>query len=107
MTDRELDELVSEAREALAAPTHERVSRCFDVLPRLTDALDQVCLYQQELRDTRAQLTHAVRTMREEVWRAQKVDPALTFNGAKIAAALGDIRTLLERLDRLIHGSEQ
>ena len=104
MIDEELDELVSEAQAALAAPTHERVSRCFDVLPRVVDALDRVVLYRHELRDTRTQLTAAMRGMREEVWYAQRMHPELTYNAAKIAAALGQIRTLLERLEKLIHG---
>lgn len=105
MTDQELNELVGEAQQALAAPTHERVSRCFDVLPRMVDALDRVALYQHELREVRTELTAAVRAMREEVWKAQKIDPDLTFNGAKIAASLGAVKGLLDKLDRLIHGA--
>lgn len=100
--DNELIDLVSEGRAAMAAPIQSRVSACFEVLPRLVDALDRISLYQTELRHVRSDLTAAVRKLREEVWKAQKVNPDCTYNNANVHAALIKVNEILGKLDRLI-----
>lgn len=100
--DNELIDLVSEGRAAMAAPIQGRVSACFEVLPRLVDALDRVATYQTELRQVRSDLTAAVRNLRVEVWKAQKVNPECTYNNANVHAALVKVNEILAKLDRLI-----
>lgn len=100
MTD--LDELVTEARTAMAAPVHERVSRCFDVLPRMLAALDHVALYRIEVVDTRDLLTTHVRKLREAIWEAQRKHPEVTYNSGPIQREMVAIRELLDRLERLL-----
>lgn len=86
----------------MAAPAVERVHACLTVMPKLVDALDRVALYQTELRDVRLDLTTAVRNLREEVWKAQKLHPDVTYRSAQVHAALGRVNLVLDRLDRLI-----
>lgn len=98
----ELFDLVAEGHAAMAAPAIERVHACLMVMPKLVDALDRVSLYQTELRDVRTDLTTAVRTLREEVWKAQKQHPEVTYRSAQVHAALKKVNEVLDRLDRLI-----
>lgn len=102
----ELLDLVSEGYAALAAPAIERVHACLTVLPRIVEALDRVSRYQTELRDVRSDLTAAVRHLREEVWKAQKVNPEATYRAAHVHAALKKVTEVLDRLDRLIYAEE-
>jgi hypothetical protein len=71
-------------------------------MPKLVEALDRVSLYQTELRDVRSDLTAAVRQLREEVWKAQKLHPEVTYRSAQVHAALIRVNEILDRLDRLI-----
>jgi hypothetical protein len=103
VADEELLDLVAEGRAALAAPTIQRVHACLTVLPKLVDALDRVALYQHELRDIRAALTVKVRALREEVWKAQKMHPEVTYRSAQVHRAVQDISVELDRLDRLLY----
>lgn len=106
MPDRELDELLSEAHEALSAPVFERVSRALTVLPKLVNALDRVAQTRYEFLTIRSQLTRTVRAMREEVWEAQKKHPDVTFNAAKIQRTTMSISTQLDQLAALLNPSE-
>lgn len=103
MPDRELDELLSEAHEALAAPVFERVSRALAVLPKLVSALDRVAQTRYEFHTVRAQLTRTVRAMREEVWEAQKRHPDVTYNAAKIHRTMMSISAQLDQLAALLN----
>lgn len=105
--DRELDELLSEAHEALAAPVFERVSRALTVLPKLVGALDRVAQTRYEFDTVRAQLTHTVRTMREQVWEAQKQHPDLTYNAAKIHRTMSSITAQLDQLALLLYSPQE
>lgn len=106
MIDVELDDLLAEARLAANDRTVARVSRTLDVFPRVVVALDRVVLYRRELRDSREELTVAVRRMREAVWQLQKADPSVTLGAAHIEREVHVIRRLLDRIDRLLHTPE-
>lgn len=87
----------------MSAPIHERVSRTFEVMPRMIDALDRVARYQVELRQVRIDLTTAVRKLREEVWTAQKMHPEVTYRSAQVHAAMQQVNTIIDRLQRLLY----
>lgn len=99
----DLLDLLAEGQAALAQPVMSRVSAVLTVAPLLVDALDRVCQYQVELRDTRRELTVAVREFREAVWEAQKAHPEVTYRAAHVQTTLRRVSELLDRLDRLIH----
>lgn len=101
--DTDLLDLVAEGHAALAQPAVARVSAVLTIAPLLVDALDRVCQYQVELRDTRRELTVAVRAFREAVWDAQKAHPEVTYRAAHVQTTLRRVSELLDRLDRLIH----
>lgn len=106
MPETELYALVSEGRAALAAPIHARVSACFEVLPKIVDALERTALYQTELRQVRKELTEAVEEFRTQVYDAQKLHPGVTFNNAHIRASLRKVTEILSKLDRLMFRTE-
>lgn len=100
--DEELRLLSQEAREALAAPWHEKVSRAFEVLPKVVSALDRAAEFHEELRAIQAELTAAVRSFRERVWEAQALDPDLHLNNAKVHKALSKLNQIMQRLENLL-----
>lgn len=102
----ELDELISEAHDALRAPYSERVSRALLVLPKLVDALDRVARRRAEFTDARAQLTQTVRAMREQVWDAQKRHPEVTYNGGQIQRTMLSLQAQLDQLALLLYPPE-
>lgn len=103
--DVELCDLLAEGKAALRSSPFERVSNCLTVLPKLVVALDRVSLYQTELRDVRAELTKAMRGLREEIWTAQKTEPGSTYRRAHIQKHLARMLELIDTADRLIHTS--
>lgn len=105
--DGELAELVSEARSAMAAPAHARVSLMFEVMPKMVNALDRVSQYQHDLKQVRVDLTAAVRKLREEVWEAQKQHPELTYRAAHVHAAMREVNVIIDRLQRLIYQEQE
>lgn len=106
MPDDELDALLSEARHALAAPPFERVSRALTVLPKLVNALDRVAQTCYEFSTVRSQLTFTVRTMREQVWEAQRMHPEVTFNAAAVHRTMLSLVAQLDALALLLHCPE-
>ena len=103
VNDDDLLGLVKEGRQALAAPAFDRVHLALVVLPKLVDALDRVALYQVELRQVRVELTAAVRTLREEVWEAQKQHPQVTYRAAHVQKAMTEVNRILDKLDTMLY----
>lgn len=94
--------LVRQGRTAMAAPLAERVHACLSVLPLLVEALDYVATRQAQLREIRAELTMAVRELREKVWEAQRTDPNVTYMNANVHRALLRVNQVLDRLDKVL-----
>ena len=101
--DDELYELVTEGRAALAAPTFQRASMAFDVLPKLVDTLDRLSQHTDSLKAIRLDLTIAVHQMREEVWAAQRQHPEVTYRAAHIHATMKHISNIIDRLEAIIN----
>lgn len=100
--DEELRLLAQEAREALAAPWNEKVSRAFEVLPKVVSALDRAAEFHADLRSIQAELTTALRAFRERVWEAQALEPNLHVNNAHIHKALSKVNQIVQRLETLL-----
>lgn len=101
--DDELYELVTEGRTALAAPVFARVSATLDVFPRMLDALDRLSRSTEALHAVRVDLTIAVHQMREEVWKAQKEHPEVTYRAAHVHATARHIGEIIDRLEAILH----
>lgn len=102
MIPRNIGQLVSDARHALAMPYHLRPGACLAVMPELIHALDQVSLLEFELSRIRIDLTKAVRELRDRIAEANRTFFKQAEAERHVYNAVLAVNDCLDRLDEIL-----